>query len=537
VSAIVASAVTDVGKVREHNEDAYFIDAELGVFIICDGMGGHAAGEVASAMAVQEVRKRWTSDEVDHAITVWKQSPSPESRRNLTLVLQRAVGEAHKAILAEAKRDPTKHGMGTTIVAFRVVDDNAFFAHAGDSRGYLVRDGIAMQVTEDHTLLAKLLAAGIDIDTSGDGSRFRSMLTNALGVGVDCKVSTFVVPLADGDRFLLCSDGVSEYLPEREIGEILTQQPSPARAAQRLIELALARGGADNATAIVVRVLESGIGGATAAMRDADVAALAACSLFAGMNAQQRLRATRICLEREFGVQEVMPAIALNDRVAWVLLGGEVEWEDSLLRSGALLYPTMLTPNPDALVRAELATVTQGVRAMAIRADDFRELCDDDVDIGERLQVALLDTIGGSGYERAVTREISRNRLETDGEITDVRQIYRSSSSGAIPLEVDDDPVAPPPAPASMMDLVSFPRANSEGSIVIEIEADAADESDHDDAASLDFDINLTAQHNADFNDSRTTLDTATVGEDPEDDDERQTAIVQSSTIKRDPTL
>src|SRR5947207_10702402 len=117
---------------------------------------------------------------------------------------------------------------------------------------------MSMQLTEDHTLLARLLAAGIEVDVSGEGSRFRSMLTNALGIGNEVKVSTFVVPLADGDRFLLCSDGISEYVPEAEVGEVLTKQPSPARAAQKLIELALERGGADNATAIVVRVLEAG---------------------------------------------------------------------------------------------------------------------------------------------------------------------------------------------------------------------------------------------------------------------------------------
>ena len=119
---------------------------------------------------------------------------------------------AHDAILAEAERDRGKSGMGTTLVGAMVVGSELVFAHAGDSRAYIVRDGIAMQLTEDHTLLARLLAAGIDVDVSGDGARFRSMLTNALGIGQECKVSTFVVPLADGDRFLLCSDGITEYV-------------------------------------------------------------------------------------------------------------------------------------------------------------------------------------------------------------------------------------------------------------------------------------------------------------------------------------
>ncbi|HPH69539.1 MAG TPA: protein phosphatase 2C domain-containing protein, partial [Kofleriaceae bacterium] len=276
-SSIVAAAVTDVGKVREHNEDNHFIDAEAGVFIVCDGMGGHAAGEVASALAVKEVRSRWLSDVVENTISIWLNKPSPESRLAVLGALQTAVALAHTAIVNEARRDIKKKGMGTTIVAVRVIGGDAFFAHAGDSRAYLVRDGIAMQVTEDHTLLARLLAAGIDVDTSGDGARFRSMLTNALGIGEECRVSTFVLPLADGDRFLLCSDGISEYVPEKEVGEILSGQASPARAAQKLVDTALARGGADNATAVVVRVLEAGTSASSAAMRQAELAAIAAC--------------------------------------------------------------------------------------------------------------------------------------------------------------------------------------------------------------------------------------------------------------------
>jgi serine/threonine protein phosphatase PrpC len=118
------------------------------------------------------------------------------------------------------------------------------------------------------------------------------MLTNALGIGEECKVSTFVVPLADGDRFLLCSDGISEYVPENEVGDVLTKQPSPARAAQRLIDLALERGGGDNATAVVVRVLEAGETPLPAEQRKKDDAAIGVCALWGTrVTPQQRLRA------------------------------------------------------------------------------------------------------------------------------------------------------------------------------------------------------------------------------------------------------
>lgn len=393
MSSIVAAAVTDVGKVREHNEDNHFIDAEAGVFIVCDGMGGHAAGEVASTIAVKEVRTRWRSDAVENSISIWLNKPSPESRLALMGSLQTAVSDAHAAIVAEARRDAKKKGMGTTIVAVRVIGGDAFFAHAGDSRGYLVRDGIAMQVTEDHTLLARLLAAGIDVDTSGDGARFRSMLTNALGIGEECRVSTFVLPLADGDRFLLCSDGISEYLPEKEIGEVLSLQASPARAAQKLVDLALERGGADNATAVVVRVLEAGTSASSAAMRSADAAAIAACPWLADLTPQQRLRATKIAIARDFAVQDTLPAIALNDRVAWLLLDGTVVSDGEAFGRGALLYAAMLTEDPPLVARTELAQVTSDVRALAFRADDFFELCLEDPELAELLKTRLDDLL------------------------------------------------------------------------------------------------------------------------------------------------
>ncbi|HEY4240715.1 MAG TPA: protein phosphatase 2C domain-containing protein [Kofleriaceae bacterium] len=389
-ASIVGAAATHVGKVRDHNEDAHHFDGDLGLFLVCDGMGGHAAGEVASAIAVQTVREEWSGDAVQHAADAWLADANPETKKALLGVLRAGVIAAHDAILSEAARDRAKTGMGTTLVAAIVVGGEAVFAHAGDSRAYLVRDGISMQLTEDHTLLARLLAAGIDVDVTGEGSRFRSMLTNALGIGDECKVSTFVVPLADGDRFLLCSDGISEYVPENEVGEVLTKQPSPARAAQRLVDLALERGGGDNATAVVVRVLEAGETPLPAEQRKKDDAAVRASPLWGTrVTPQQQLRALRIAIPREYASGERLPAFALGDRVAWILVEGTARQDGEQLGAGALVYPESLLGGPIP-ERDALATVTGDVRALAIRSDDFRELCEDDTELGE----ALLESLG-----------------------------------------------------------------------------------------------------------------------------------------------
>jgi len=446
-ASIVGAAATHVGKVREHNEDAHSLDLDLGVFLVCDGMGGHAAGEVASAIAIRSIRQEWASDGVRAVADHWLERGTPEAKKQLLDIVRAGVIAAHDAILAEAERDEAKSGMGTTLVGAMVIGGELVFAHAGDSRAYLVRDGISMQLTEDHTLLARLLAAGIDVDVSGEGSRFRSMLTNALGIGEECKVSTFVVPLADGDRFLLCSDGISEYVPENEVGDVLTRQATPARAAERLIELALERGGGDNATAVVVRVLEAGETPLPAEQRKKDDAAIGACALWGTrVTPQQRLRALRIAIPRDHNLGDKLPPHAMGDRVAWIVVEGELVQDGKQLGPGALLYPESLVgsgnaaPAPD---REAAATARSDVRALALRADDFRELCDEESELGEALLESLAQVIAKRRPRSPVrpTRPPVDPRGNTDPHLPVV--------TGADTIDPVDLPTTDPDMPAA----------------------------------------------------------------------------------------
>jgi serine/threonine protein phosphatase PrpC len=409
-ASIVGAAETSVGKVRDHNEDAHFIDTDRGIFVVCDGMGGHAAGEVASALAVKAIRTSWGSDATLIAADKWLSQGTPDARKHLLHTIQQGVFNAHESIIAEAEADKNKKGMGTTLVGAMIVGGDIVFAQAGDSRAYLVRDGIAMQLTEDHTLLARLLAAGVDVDAEGEGMRFKSMLTNALGIGQECKVTTFVVPVADGDRFLLCSDGITEYVKEAEIGEVLTTMPSPARSAQRLVELALQRGGGDNATALVVRVLEAGETARPAEQLKREEATIAACPLWGKATPQQRLRALRIGLPREFAAGEKIPAQTLGDRVAWIIVDGELLQDGVRKGPSALLYPEALLTDARLPDKDGLAVAHSEIRAVAIRSDDFRELCDDDPDLGEILLAAVATEV--SSLRRPARRT---GRLEDVG--------------------------------------------------------------------------------------------------------------------------
>jgi serine/threonine protein phosphatase PrpC len=447
-ASIVGAAETSVGKVREHNEDSHFIDPEAGIFVVCDGMGGHAAGEVASAIAVATVREAWSSDEMQAAADQWLAKGTHEAHKQLLGAVTEGVIAAHDAIIAETKADRGKTGMGTTIVGAMVVGNEMVFAHCGDSRAYIVRDGIAMQLTEDHTLLARLLAAGVDVDTEGEGSRFKSMLTNALGIGAECKASTFVVPLADGDRFLLCSDGITEYVKEFEIGEVLGKSASPARAAQRLVEMALDRGGGDNATALVVRVREAGEVSRPAEELRREEAAIFACPLWAKVTPQQRLRALRIALPREYAAGEKVAAQTLGDRVAWILIDGQLVQEGATLAPGALVYPEALLterPLPD---KDGLAVAKTDVRLLALRSDDFRELCEDDPDLAEQLLSALGEEIATRLKKKLVSEEAGRAAtMVPDSSRTSTKNIRPKTDPGSPIVQPQRAATEPPALP------------------------------------------------------------------------------------------
>jgi serine/threonine protein phosphatase PrpC len=391
MSTMIAAAVTDVGKVRDHNEDSHLVDTDARVFIVADGMGGHAAGEVASATAVKIASNSWTVLGMRRRIDDYRRNCDANTRRTLVQSVRQGVMDAHLDILKQAGEDDDKHGMGTTFTGFIVAGGDAVFAHAGDSRAYLVRDGIAIQLSEDHTLLSRLQAAGIDPeDEEGDASeRWKGVLTNALGIGGDTRVATFIVSLYSGDRLVLCSDGVHEYLSEAEFGEVVVAKPSPALAAQRLVDLALERGGADNATALVVKVMEAGETKVPKEQRMRDERAIAGCPLFEYLTERERLRALRITIPRELKEGKVLAPIALGERVAYVLLEGAIKNAGSELGPGAIIYPEALVDGTEVPEHEMKAVALSPVRLLTIRRDDFFEITEEESELGVKMYAVL----------------------------------------------------------------------------------------------------------------------------------------------------
>jgi serine/threonine protein phosphatase PrpC len=248
--------VTDVGVVRDHNEDSAFMEPSRGIFIVADGMGGHAAGEVASAMAVDSVRAALENARPE--IEAFKKAPTDAGRRALVQLLQNAVLSAHRAVFERGQAEADKQGMGTTLDVVLVAGPEAFVAHVGDSRTYLVRNGVASKVTTDHTVAEVLVIEGKLTIEEAQFSPLRTILVNAIGVSEEVGVEMAHVTLKRGDRVLLCSDGLHDYYPvEDEIAERLSSE-SPGQALEEMVELAKARGGHDNITGVVVEVVDVG---------------------------------------------------------------------------------------------------------------------------------------------------------------------------------------------------------------------------------------------------------------------------------------
>ena len=240
---------SDVGRVRPSNEDHFGYDEQLGVFVVCDGMGGHAAGEVASHIAVDTVlaffRQRQPSVE-EHAFL----EDAPLGAR----LLAEAVKQANDAILDYAEEHKNTSGMGTTLVAARFCNGLVSIANVGDSRIYLFREGQLLQLTEDHSLVMEQVRRGMITLEQAKRSSAQNIITRALGTDESTLPDLGEFPAQGGDILLLMTDGILRHVDDPEIRSILLQLPSLQAACDTLIDAANEGGGEDNSTCVLVRV-------------------------------------------------------------------------------------------------------------------------------------------------------------------------------------------------------------------------------------------------------------------------------------------
>jgi serine/threonine protein phosphatase PrpC/CRP-like cAMP-binding protein len=240
---------TDVGRVRDHNEDSYLVDKKLSFFVVADGMGGHAAGEVASALAVRLVHQELR----EHHERI---ASGACTGKDLLVLLEGAVQRACARIHEEATLDPAKRGMGTTLSALLVVGAYGYIAHVGDSRIYLCRQGRVEQITEDHTVSNELLRRGQLTREQIDKIAQKNAITRAVGVYAQVDVDTLTIEVLPGDQFLLVSDGLHGYVAHHTELEGPLAEESGELATRELIDLANTKGGKDNITVVLVRLDE-----------------------------------------------------------------------------------------------------------------------------------------------------------------------------------------------------------------------------------------------------------------------------------------
>jgi len=249
---ISVGARTDVGRVRTNNEDSFKLVPELNLFILSDGMGGEAHGEIASNIAVQAVAAHCAEGRRDPSTPLLVE-PRPELSTETNRLVS-SVELANRMIYESAQKHPAQRGMGATVVAVWINDQRLSVAHVGDSRLYLLRAGDFQQLTQDHSLVAEQVRRGIISREQADSSDMQSVLIRALGIDPEVQVDADEHLLMEGDILVLCSDGLSRMVTDLEIASTLLSQNGLQPAADRLVELANEYGGEDNISVVVVRM-------------------------------------------------------------------------------------------------------------------------------------------------------------------------------------------------------------------------------------------------------------------------------------------
>ncbi len=323
------AALTDVGRKRDHNEDNFLCDKKLSLFVVCDGMGGHAAGEVASAIAVRAIHEE-VKREADllQDYTAGKQGAAKVSKREILNMLEFAANRASGMIHEAATKDPSKRGMGTTLVAVLFVGAQAFIVHVGDSRIYLLRNGVLEQLTDDHNVHNELLKRKKLSKEQIQQLAPKNAITRAVGVYESCEPDSLVMDVVAGDRFMLCSDGLSEYFEAPagnlvELGNILSQ-PDLEKVVKQFIDTANARGGKDNITSVVVTVGEMGDDTGRAQRLELKKQVLSQMPLFRQLDERELLRVLQVTEVQPYKNGERVITEGERGESLYIVLDGEV---------------------------------------------------------------------------------------------------------------------------------------------------------------------------------------------------------------------
>ncbi len=376
------AAATDIGRTRTHNEDNFLIDKKLRLFLVADGMGGHAAGEVASSIAVHEIRDAIYNNRdlidryrVDH--------PGVQSYEILQ-VLEHAVQAACGAVHARAQVEQDKRGMGTTATVLLIAGAGdhlrGFIAHVGDSRVYLARQNQCHVLTEDHSLMNELVRRGKlnrEQIESSPYKQYKNAVTRAVGVYSSVEVDTFDFDILPGDRFMLCSDGMYAYIDEDALPKQLAEG-EVKEVPKKLVDSANAGGGHDNITAVVIRIGETS--STELAPRTNEVTlkleVLKGMQIFRYLSYKELVRVSNIAEMIELKTDQVIFSAGQPGDSMYVVLSGSVRLTKAdknvaELGKGHHFGEMALV---DRSVRSLTATAAEGTRLVVITRKDFYDI-------------------------------------------------------------------------------------------------------------------------------------------------------------------
>jgi PPM family protein phosphatase len=396
--ATICRSASDVGRRRDHNEDAYLVDEALQLYVVCDGMGGHACGEIASGIATQAFRD-YVEERSDIVWGFRDGSPSVATWM-VRRLLEDAVHAACREVWRKAQDNPAMRGMGTTIVGLVVAGDRTFVVNVGDSRAYLVRDGIAVQLTRDHSVLNELLRRGEITEESANTTyaQFTHALARAVGVCEDVEVDSSDVETVVGDAFVLASDGLTGYLKPGELPSLVGAVDDDLATA--LVALANDRGGEDNITAIVVRHVPDPTDPTADEQRARDfatkIAAFRALPLFRRLEYAELIRVLATSDVTTLPAGEVVLREGEEGDAMYVVLEGRVGLDKAGVRiaefaHGAHFGEVSLV---DRAPRSATATVLEQARLLRLRREQLDALVQRDPEIAVKLLWSFAETLG-----------------------------------------------------------------------------------------------------------------------------------------------
>jgi protein phosphatase len=383
------AARTDPGRKRNHNEDSHLALPDAGVYVVADGVGGRACGEVASAICVESFREG--SNTLSERLQAFTAGKTLESRNAVLAAVDEILQTASRRIYETAESEG-RSGMTTTVVSVVIGGDTAFLAHVGDSRAYLVRDGELRQLTEDHSMVNELVRTGKMSYEEARASRHRHVITRAVGLYPTVQPSLAAVDLLPDDRILLCSDGLSDVVAP----ELMLQEGSSddiEGAVDALIQAALDRGGPDNVTVVLLDPDQSE-GGEEIAAR---AGLLESLFLFENLPYAARLQVGRIVEEHYFAPGEALVEQGSPGHSMFVILEGEVAVVVNgveVARFGAGEHFGELSLADSQPRSASVVGVSFG-SAISISAEALREFCRSEPELGNELLWKMLGVLGG----------------------------------------------------------------------------------------------------------------------------------------------